>query len=267
MFGKLVSFEAKAGETNEFAVELKPGVRVAGRLGESVPRPVQNGRVCTRVFEEGHDGNSRAPVWIAWRPITAEGEFVLESLPPGRMEIIGMCDGFVSANGKPLPGRTTSQRLPQWFSINGHEQEIKLDMEAAASCEVTVLNDAGKPLVGARAGFWPNVLWGGNGSTVFASDTFSSEDFLRNGPPADWTTIRRLAEDDFRAVSDSNGVALVRTLPSGNQGYSVTHSNYAMPIAGSGANASRSASVSLSPGETGRVTVKMQKAGTETLTH
>lgn len=267
MFSKLVSFEAKAGETNEFSVELKPGVRVAGRLGGSIPRPVRNGRVCTRVFAEGHDGNSDAPVWIAWRPVSAEGEFVFESLPPGRMELIGMCDGFVSANGQPLAGRTTSQRLPQSFSINGSEQKIQLDMEAAASCEVTVLDDTGKPLAGARAGFWPNVLWGGNGSTVFASDTFNSEDFFRHGSPADWLAIRRLTEDDFRAISDSNGVALVRRLPAGMQDYSVSHSNYAMPIAGSGAGARRSANVNLSPGETGRVTVKMQKAGTEVLTH
>jgi hypothetical protein len=267
MFSKLVSFEAKAGETNEFSVELKPGARVAGRLGGSVSRPVRNGRVCTRVFEEGHDGNSDAPVWIAWRRVSAEGEFVFESLPPGRMEVIGMCDGFVSANGQPLAGRTTSQRLPQSFSINGSEQKIQLDMEAAASCEVTVLTDTGKPLAGARAGFWPNVLWGGNGSTVFASDTFNSEDFFRHESPADWLAIRKLTEDDFRAVSDSNGVARVRTLPAGMQDYSVSHSNYAMPIAGSGANARRSANVNLSPGETGSVTVKMQKAGTKVLTH
>jgi hypothetical protein len=111
------------------------------------------------------------------------------------------------------------------------------------------------------------VLWGGNGSTVFANDTYNSEDYFRTGVPTDWLTSRRLTEDDFRAVSDSNGVALVRTLPAGNQNYSVTHSNYAMPILRTGFDAGRSASVNLSSGETGRVTVKMQKTGTETLTH
>jgi hypothetical protein len=267
MFSKLVSFEAKAGETNEFALELKPGVRVTGRLDESVPRPVRGGRVCTRVFEEGHDGDSDAPVWCGWRTVNAEGEFVFESLPPGRMEVIGMGDGFLSANGQPLKGRTTSQRLPQWFSINGREQVITLQMEAAASCEVTVLDDAGKPLAGAKALFWPNVLWGGNGSTVFATDTFNSEDVFRNGRSVDWLETHRLAQDDFRAISASNGVALVRTLPAGNQSYRVSHTNYAMPISRAGGGPRRSADVNLSPGETGRVTVKMQKAGTEALTH
>jgi hypothetical protein len=183
------------------------------------------------------------------------------------MEIIGMCDGFVSANGKPLRGASTSQRLPQWFSINGREQAMTVQMEAAASCEVTVLDDTGRPLAGARAGFWPNVLWGGNGSTVFAGDIFNSEDFFRDGQPTDWFSFRKLAEKDFRAVSGSNGVALVRTLPAGSQSYSVTHTNYAMPITRAGGGAGRSASVDLSSGETGRVTVKMQKVGTETLTH
>jgi hypothetical protein len=267
MFSPIVSFEAKAGETNEFALELKPGLRVAGKLDASVPRPVRGGRVCTRVFEEGYDGSSSAPVWIGWRPVSSEGQFVFESLPPGRMEIIGMCNGFVSANGKPLKGGTTSQRLPQLFSITGREREITLQMESAASCQVTVLDDAGKPLAGAVASFWPSMLWGGNGFTMFASDMFNSEDFFRNGPRPDWHAIRKLAQNDFQAVSGTNGVALVRTLPDGNQTYSVTHTNYAMPISGSGADRHRSASVNLLPGETGRVTVKMQKIGTEALTH
>jgi hypothetical protein len=241
MFSDVVSFEAKLGETNEFTLELKPGVRVAGTLDASVPRPVRDGHVCTRVFEEGSDGSSSAPVWIGWRPVSSEGKFVFESLPPGRMEVIGMCNGFVSANGKPLGGGTTSQRLPQWFLIRGREQEITLAMETAASCEVTVLDDTGKPLAGAVAGFWPLVLWGGYGSNVFGSDMFNSEDFFRDGAPADWQAIHKLAEDDFRAISDQNGVALVRTLPAGSQSYSVTHTNYAMPIsrAGGGAGARR----------------------------
>jgi hypothetical protein len=267
LFTRMVSFAVKAGETNEFALELKPGVRVTGRFDVPVPRPVRGGRVCTRVFEDGHDGNSRAPVWVAWRPVSAEGTFEFESLPPGRMEIIAMCDGFVSANGTAAGRLATSQRLPQIFPINGREQEITLSMEAAASCEVTVLDDEGKPLAGASAVFWPNVLWGGNGSTVFASDLFNSEDFFRAGPPADGHTMRKLAKDDFRAMSDSHGVARVGTLPAGSQGYSVSHSNYAMPIMRWGGGGGRSASMNLSSGETGRVVVKMQKLGAEVLTH
>jgi len=267
MFSALVSFEVKAGETNEFAPELKPGVRVAGRLADSVPRPVRNGRVCVHLFEEGHDGDSSAPVWAGWRRVSADGTFVFESLPPGRMEIIGLCDGFVSSDGPPWNGRKTGLRVPQQIAISGFVQKVTLEMETAASCEVTVLDDAGQPLAGARASFWPNILWGGNGSSVFGSDLFNSEDFFRDGAPADWSAIRKLTEDDFRTVSDSNGIAHVRNLPAGNQSYSVSHTNYAMPISRAGGGATRSASVDLSSGETNRVVVRMQKRGKEELTH
>jgi hypothetical protein len=140
-------------------------------------------------------------------------------------------------------------------------------MEPAASCEVIVLDDAGKPLAGAKADFWPNVLWGGNGSTVFGENLFNSEDFFRDGIPTDLGAIRKLTEGDFRTVSDSNGMALVRNLPAGSQSYRVSHTNYAMPISRVGGGAQRSASVDLSPGGTGRVTVILQKMGTEALTH
>jgi hypothetical protein len=267
LFGDLVSFDAKAGETNEFALELRPGARVSARLDEALPRPVRHGRVCTRVFAEGHDGNSEAPVWIAWRPVNEDGTFTFESLPPGRMELIGICEGFVSQQGPSPSGVTSSQRLPQLFPLHRGQQHIVLPMEAAASFEVTVLDDAGRPLAGAEAGLWPNVLWGGNGSTIFAEDIFNTEDFFRHGPGMNWLQRRHWMENDFRAISDARGLALVRTLPAGRQGYTVTHTNYEMPVVRSGGSAGRSASVTLAPGETGRVTVRMQKRGTEELTH
>ena len=82
-----------------------------------------------------------------------------------------------------------------------------------------------------------------------------------------WLERRHWMENDFRAISDARGVALVRTLPAGRQSYSVTHTNYEMPVVRSGGSVGRSASVTLTSGETGRVTVRMQKRGTEELTH
>jgi hypothetical protein len=267
MFSGDVSFTAKAGETNEFELELKPGARVAGRLNKSVPRPARNGRVCIHVYMEGHDGNSAAPIWYGWRPVDEDGVFVFESLPKGRLEIIGLCDGFVSQDGQLPLGRTSSQRLPQSFTLDGRDQAITLAMEPAASCEVTVRDDTGRPLAGATAGFWPNVLWGGNGSTIFASGLFNSEDFFRGGQRPDWAAVYEKTRKNFHAESDANGVAVVWNLPAGEQSYSVRHTNYDMPIVGTGGAASRSASVKLSPGETGKVAVTMQVKGKDALTH
>jgi hypothetical protein len=268
MFSRDVSFTAKAGETNEFELEVKQGVRVAGRLDESVARPVKNGRVCAQVYMKGEDGNSEAPVWSAWREVLEDGTFVFESLPNGRLEIISLCEGFVSRDGPPPPGMTASQRLPQLFTLDERDRELTLAMEPAAACEVTVLDAVGRPLSGANVAFWPNVLWGGNGSTVFAAGLFDSEGFFRNGRPPDWEATREKTRKDFRSESNERGVALVRNLPAGNQSYHVSHTNYDMPINRTGGlPGSRSASVNLSPGATGKVIVTMQKRGMETLTH
>jgi hypothetical protein len=264
-FSELVTFQAKAGETNEFVLELKPGARVAGRFDETAPRPVKNGRVCTRVFADGHDGNSRAPVWVAWQPVGEDGTFLFESLPPGRMELIGICEGFVSQSGS--QGRSSSQRVPQLFNLQEGQQAITLVMERAGSCEITVLDDLGRPLPGASVGFWPNVLWGHNGSTIFAADLYNSEDTFRGGEKPDWSALRKKVGDDYQAVSDQNGVALIRTLPASHLGFSVTHTNYEMPIVRGNGAAHRNESIQLTPGETGRAVIKMQKRGTEALTH
>lgn len=267
MFSDVVTFNATAGATNEFDLELKPGVRLSGRLDQTVARPVRNGRVCINVYVTGKDGSSVAPQWSGWRPLHADGTFVFESLPPGDLEIVGLCDGHISSNGAGRPGVGTGQRIPQSFPLTGREQRITLVMELTAACEIAVLDEAGQPLAGARAGFWPNVLWGGNGSSVFADNLYNSEDYFRKSETPDSKGIREMTKDDFHATSGTNGVALVRNLPSGNQDYSLSHTSYDMPLNRTAGSASRSASVTLSAGTINRVVVRMRKKGSETLTH
>lgn len=79
--------------------------------------------------------------------------------------------------------------------------------------------------------------------------------------------IHGLTKDDFHATSRADGVALVHKLPAGNQDYSVSHTNYDMPINRTAGSASRSASVTLTAGTTNRVMVRMRKKGSEALTH
>ena len=39
------AFTAEKGKDYNFALEMKPGIRLEGRLDDQVPRPVKNGRV------------------------------------------------------------------------------------------------------------------------------------------------------------------------------------------------------------------------------
>ena len=246
---------------------MKPGVRVEGRLDEAVPRPVKNGRVSTRVFADKHDGSSGAPVWITWASVAEDGNFVFDSLPPGRMELIGMCDGYVSRNEKPVNGRTTSMRCPQLFALSNAREEVRLLMEPAAFCELTILDDTGNPLAGATAYFSPNVLWGGNGSTIFCGHTHDSADFFRGIPRADRDAEDARLKGLFNATSDRNGIALVPNLLPENLHFSVDHTNYVVPVDATKGSRSRSITTTFSPGETNRLRVLMQKRGLDAVTH
>ncbi len=156
-FSSVTGITAVAGQTNEVAVDLKPGVAVHGRLDEIVPRPVHNGRVIAHVWPEGEQPQNSPPEWHAWSTIRADGTFDLSSLPEGQLEIVALCDGFVSTNG---PGQSPSMHYPQKQLLRTNDLTLTLGMEPTASLQVEVTDDHGKPLQDARVATWPNVRYG-----------------------------------------------------------------------------------------------------------
>ncbi len=136
-------------------------------------------------------------------------------------------------------------------------------MEPTATCEIKVLDDQGHPLANAEVYFWPNVIWNGNGSTIFMGPTFKSEDLLRSGEDFNWQKFRKENPPAYFAKSDQRGIAIVPNLPAFNQSFQVEHTNYEMSI--TPLNNRREASSKLLPGETNYVTVIMEKKGTEFL--
>lgn len=266
-FSDFVTFDAKVGETNRIDLELKPGARVSGRVADAVPRPVMNGRVVAEIVQEGIDPQSTPPRWHVWSEIAPDGTYVFESIPAGRMEMVAVCDGFVSENGAAIA--RTSQRTPQWFTIKQAAENVVLRMEPAAFVEVTVLDDDGRPLEGAEVWFWPNVLWNNHGSTIFADGVYNTADILKSGRKPGWASgggkVNR-----FSAASDHRGIALVCDLPEmpGAQSFMVSHRSFEMPVhRDPGGDVSRNSQVTLRAGETNRVTVKLQKKGKEFVTH
>ena len=68
------------GERRELAVEVKPAVRVEGRLDPSLPRPVRNGRILAKIIETADsDFDWRANAWIH-----ADGTFAPRRATPRR---------------------------------------------------------------------------------------------------------------------------------------------------------------------------------------
>ncbi len=267
LFSDMVSFDAKVGETNRLDLELKPGSRVSGRLEDTVPRPVADGQVVAQILTAEIDPQSNPPIWHLWRPIAPDGTFVFDSVPRGRLEIIAICDGFVSQDGPSK--RQTGQRTPQQFVIEQPAHDIVLQMEPTAACAVQILDDHDQPLPGAEVAFWPNVLWNDYGSTIFASDLYDTADLLKSPKRPDWSSVGD-RKNRFSAVSDSHGIALVRDLPehAGNDSFMVTHPAFEMPVhRDPGGEAYRYGRASVSAGQTNRVTVRLQKRGTQFVEH
>jgi hypothetical protein len=263
-FSDCVPVIAISGQTNRLRLDLKPGLTLRGRLADSVPRPVTNGRVVTRTFSPSDSAAPRPLTWLAWCLVDSDGTFIFESLPPGDVNLIVLCDGFVSQNDSRNP--MARRRTPQVFTVT-HDADVVVAMEPTATCEITVLDDAGQPVENAEVALWPNVTWGRSGSTIFADPLVNSEDSFRSGSRPDW---QKSWPGLFKGQSDKNGVAVVTNLPaySANQSFAVEHENFEMPVTRDrSGDGHRYGIIYTGPGETNRVTVRMQKKGTQFIEH
>ena len=260
-FSDVANFNAVSGATNAFHLKLTPGARLNGRLDDAVTRPIQHGHVVLEVIPPKGGARSDSVDWHAWAPIASNGTFTVDSLPPGTVEIVALGDGFVSAAG---PGRSGGLvRPPQAFELDSPRLDIALKTEPSATLEVTVLDDQHQPLQGAEIALWPNVIWGGRGTTIFASGLYNSADYYR-------THIRPSFDTDqnFSARTDQHGVAVVSNLPANANAFVVRHRNFDLPIQRNSSGAGeRERTVSLTPGQTNRATVSMEKRGREFIQH
>lgn len=263
-FSEIESFTAVAGATNRFELELKRGSRLFGRLDDAVPRPITNGRIVLEVIPPGFQKRGDRLHWHAWTMPAPDGSFSFDSLPPGVVEIVALCDGFVSHNP---PSSRRGLRVPQAFTNPPPDQPVVIAMEPTATLEVTALGERGQPLPGARAWLWPNVIWADWGTTVLVSDLYNSADFLRPNPPDLKKLLEQRSRVVFEAVTDSNGVALLRNLPVETDAFMVSHADFELPVRMDSGEPTRARSVRLTPGETNHETVTLQKRGTEFIHH
>jgi beta-lactamase regulating signal transducer with metallopeptidase domain len=265
-FSDTVFLEARKGETSQFNLELKPGVRLDGKLDNSVPRPIRNGRVVVRAYREKEENEDEPLSWMTWRDVKDDGTFVIESLPPGMVKIIAICDGFTSKN-PPKEGKNVISEMskPQIFELKSAGNEVEIAMEPTATCQVTVLDDKSRPIKDATVIFSPNVLWG-DGTRIFAQRS-DSEGFVRSGSKFDYEKQwEKYKTDAFAATTNEKGVAIVRNLPGYSQHFAVFHSDYELPIKTNYGHSQRYRVAELSVGKTSTVTVTMQKKGKEFLT-
>lgn len=255
-------------------VKLSKGTRVAGRLDDSVTRPIRNGHVAATIVRRGSDGqefnwNSKW-MWYDKAPIAEDGTFVFESLPTDEvLQLIPICDDWVPANPtkeEVLPffpdaaerlGGSFSQ--PQIIRLNGPLVEPILKMTPATSVRVTVVDQAGKPLAGVQVASWPNQMWFDGGSQILGN-AFAMSKWLsqsrQNGSPS------FTMENRYSTTTDESGIAIMRSMPTDRtEGLVAILKGYEMPLNGT----DREIRINLKAGVVTEVTIKMQPEGTDVL--
>gem|GEM_PF-2905540 len=230
-FSRLQSWDP-ARERQEYRVDVQPGVRVVGKMPDTIPRPISRGRivVCSGSVPRGDDGDGQAkstPVW--WDDIATiqpDGRFEFPSLPAGHVaQVFAYADDWVSAQPSdeafeslckwyPDDGR---KNRPGWFRFGqvlrlvGKSQLLELKMEQAGTVKVHCMDANQQPVQGIVVSFWPNqIVMGGRGG-IFCEYN-STLDRLA-GRQA-WDAFR---SNPFRGESDSAGIAIVRSVPADNQ--------------------------------------------------
>ncbi len=273
VYSDTVAFTAEAGKPCSLNLEMKPGIRVEGRLDDRVPRPVKNGRVLIAVRPKefpawlvDEDFAMRAEkygypsFWRTYRTVNEDGTFVFESIPPGELDVIAIGDGFVSRsigraqnriNGKLVNGGGVG--IPQTFALNRPVTEITVQTESTATLDFTATTRRGEPIEGASVYLSPNVLRIGG---IFGEMRHSSEEPFRRLAP--------LPQLPFAgAKTDNAGNVEIRDIPSIADRMNVFDSRYQVPLQDPKGWRNRQVRLTFSPGVTNELKIAMENKGAD----
>jgi len=176
---------------------------IRGTLDVSVPRPVKNGwvKACVVLRKTGIDQFYSGDYSSR---IMEDGSFTLDDLPPGKVEIIAGCDGYLSKSDHPVD-EDGYVRGSQFFDVSP-SHPITVPMERTGAIRLILQAPDGKPLENASVSFNPN--------QKFAHGT--------------WNLGAMGSE--YTAVTDASGVAIIKNLPAGCQLFYVNAHKYQLPM-------------------------------------
>ncbi len=244
-----------AGADGVIEATLRPGVRLEGKLDDSVPRPIKNGQVDLAIVEgEGHqivlreDRDSQDRPW-QWRETVAvqpDGTFVCESLPPGgHVQLFALVEGYQSVTPTEAELRAyfreheagadnvidkaveRSTFMPRIYALDRDTVSVTLPCKPTSGVDIRVVDPTGQPIEGATVSFSPNGCFLG-GSTIMPGSWLPSR--LKGG--ALLPTGKSWVFSAFVfPKTDGGGMVRVHSLPGeGRESYRVEADGFVMPI-------------------------------------
>ena len=192
-------------------VELLPGARVFGKLPSNIKRPIKDGVVlaCQRPLpmKGANELGLRQLTWGDWTTVAEDGSFEFLSMPrSGKIQIIAMCDGWVS------PGERMMTK-GQTFTVSEEDLEVELELQPTMDGIVEVKDEAGDPIQDATVVFWPNELWEDFGSQLLG-ERMQSIDRAKAQMGQNETRVSADRFNAFLRKTDDKGRAVVPNLPS-----------------------------------------------------
>ncbi len=234
--------------------KLAPGIRLEGKLDESVPRPIKAGVVELCISERENHQIGRGWKWEETATVKPDGTFVFESLPPGgHAQMVAFVEGYQSS-------RPTVDELKAYLAKHGLEDDdltktmvkrhdafwphllplpkgqakvsVTLPCQPTGAVDLKIIDAAGTPIAGAVVKVNPNGYFLG-GESFIPGTQFSTKSHADPGWYPKWAKSknREWAENIFTFTTDENGLARVRNLPNDDRiSLKVKATGYVMPI-------------------------------------
>ncbi len=242
---------------------VRPGVRLRGRLDDTVPRPIKFGFVELCVTES-LDGSHQLKVGSRWRDVAEiqpDGSFEFPSVPRGQFaQIFALTEGYMSKpptdeqlrsymrdgglNDDAIKEQFSTLRrayLPRFVPLEGKDSveiDSPIPCEASAAVQVRVVDPNGAPIENAKVSVNPNGRF--IGADVFIAGTSMMVDTARFSGSGGFTSDEnspatkryKWAQNSYlSAITDAKGLAHIRNLPPRvREGYHVVADGYVMPV-------------------------------------
>lgn len=255
LFSDLIDVTNPEQITEEGAIlaTLHAGIRLEGRLDDSVPRPIKNGCVELYINEGTEHRIGGGWDWQDTAIVQDDGTFVFESLPAGgHVQLFALVDGYQSI--RPTEASLTeylkeynagdvslldafrkdqSKFQPQLFPLPNEQAKVEISVPCMRSgaVDVTILYPTGRPILEASVKFNPSGLFLGGKEFIPTNEVLANASLVRHPDPTQVQHLHDWANATFLKVqTDFNGVAQVRNLPTqGRHKFNVWAPGVTMP--------------------------------------